>query len=153
MSPSCGARPPPPPSAPHYTPGVSLHGSWCKAPLINLPKLVCVCVHARVCVPPCLNIYCRQGDRSPQKQASQALGWSVSDAWRKECKKELQRKERKWEMKHEGRKRKYTKQELRKIFDSVRAPDFTFSLVAYLLLLFLLFFCPARLCLLTNIYT
>lgn len=38
-------------------------------------------------------------------------------------------------MKHEGRKRKYTKQELKKIFDSVRAPDFAFSLVAYLLLL------------------
>lgn len=44
-------------SVPPYTLGVSLHGSWCKAPLINLPKLVCMyvcmrlCVCARVCVP------------------------------------------------------------------------------------------------------
>lgn len=37
---------------PPYTHGVSLHGSWCKASLINLPKLVslCACARARTCM-------------------------------------------------------------------------------------------------------
>ncbi len=90
----------------------------------------CVCVRVYVCMCVCL-IYCRQGDRSPRKQASQALGWSVSDAWRKAREKEFQRKERIRGLKHKGKKRKYTKQEFREIFGSLRAPDFTFCLVAY----------------------
>lgn len=97
-----GPRPLP---VPQCTPGVSLHGSWCKAPLINLPKLVCVCA-GQDCVPLCLNIYCRLGDRSPKtkKKGSQALGWSVSDAWRKERKKESPGTARKWEKKtHKAR--------------------------------------------------
>lgn len=49
MSPPVEPSPLPHP-VPPYTPGVSLHGSWCKAPLINLPKLVCVCVRMWVCV-------------------------------------------------------------------------------------------------------
>ena len=51
---------------PPYTHGVSLHGSWCKAPVINLPKLVCVWV----CVKHIL-----QAGRQVTMKTSQSDSW------------------------------------------------------------------------------
>lgn len=82
-----------PHTVPPYTPGVSLYGSWCKAPLINLPKLVCVCVYMCMCecVLPLLK---HTPGRETGHHKNKAPGWSVSDAWRKKCEKELQREKK-----------------------------------------------------------
>lgn len=84
MSPLLWSQASSPHPVPCCTPGVSLRGSWCKALLINLPKLVCVCVRVCASVPKHTLQAAETGHH--EKQASQTLGWSVSDAWRERAK-------------------------------------------------------------------
>lgn len=101
-----------PHSVPSYTPGVSLHGSWCKAPLINLPKLVCVCVLAQVCASMLKHIL--QAGRQVTTKTSQSASW-LKCQWcmAKRAQEWVAPKRKKMRNETQGRERKYTKHELR----------------------------------------